>query len=127
MGIWILAGWALVQAVPALLVAMESRGYTSAAGWMLCAALGFMTLGLIARIRGAWLVTLAYLAANLFVFALTVWLFVLVAAFLSLRSTDAPPAVAVVTYYLFLCWGFLYLFHPDVRAYCRGVVTVPSD
>ena len=121
-GIWVLGLWSICLALPALYVATETGGLKGMLAWAFFAVQVFVVVGLAIRLAIARYILVASLGANVFIFGVVVWVFVFVAVAWGLRASDAPAVVPVVAYHLFVSWGFLYLFHPDIAAYFSGYV-----
>ena len=121
-GIWLLGLWSICLGLPALYVATETGGLKGILALSFFAMQVFLVVGLAIRLTIARYILVASLAANVFLLGILVWVFVFVASAWGLRGSDAPAVVPVVAYHLFVCWGFIYLLHPDIAAYFRGYV-----
>ena len=121
-GIWLLGLWSLGLALPALYVASETGGLKGMLALAFFAVQVFVVVGLAIWLAIARYILVASLGANVLIFGIAVWAFVFVAAAWGLRGSDAPAVGPVVAYHLFVSWGFMYLFHPEIAAYFRGYV-----
>lgn len=118
LGIWILCLWCMGQGLPAFMLSFSASGSLRAFIWLFFAAHLFFVVGLLLPLRFARVALAVYLAGNVFATALAGWFLVFVGVAWGLQVT--PVAWLIAAYGLFVSWGFMYLFHPDVRAYHEG-------
>lgn len=126
LGIWILWLWCLLQGLPALVVTFNASGGLRAAVWLFFLVQGFFVVGLLLRLPLARYLLLIYLAANVLLFSMVVWFFVYSALAWGAQLADALAMLVFVGYVLYLSWGFVYLFHPDVVAYFESRPTAKT-
>jgi hypothetical protein len=116
-GVLILALWLMGQALLALAVAYEVRGNASTLIGFVGVLHVALAAGLFRPFNLAWEAAVGCVALNIFAFGLVFWSVILVWIYLTLKSSDMPAVALVMVYYAFLCWAFVYLFHPEVRDY----------
>jgi hypothetical protein len=126
MGVWVLMAWCVVQALAGVAIGVDSHGLRGALVWGFILMQVLFVAGLALPIAPTRHFVAAYLAANTFAVALATWSIVFVAVAWGLRDSDLPLVAPVAVYQVFLAWGFLYLFHPDVQVYLRGYVNAPA-
>ena len=121
-GIWILALWSAMHAIAAILVSADASGMKSFIIWDV--VLGELTIagGLLVRWRPARYTLIAQVTLHVLVSALVVWAFVFVACAWGLHASDVAIVAFATGYLLFVCWAFMYLFHPGVQEYFAGMV-----
>ena len=126
-GVLILVLWLMGQAVLALALAYEIRGTASMVIGFLGVLHVALAAGLFRPFNLSWEAAVSCVAVNIFCFGLLFWSVVLIWMYLTLKPSDMPAVVLVVGYYAFLCWAFLYLFHPDVRDYFEPKLLLRDD
>ncbi len=114
-GIWILALWSAAHIVPAALVAIDTSGPKSLILWALIGAELVLAAGLLLRWRAARYLVAAQACLHVLVLSLVAWAFVFVAFAWGLHGIEGAILGGVAAYLVFVCWGFIYLFHPDVH------------
>jgi len=124
-GICLLSLWAAAQSVPGAWLSIGASGKTAVLGWLFFVVEIAVAVGLLFPALAAWYAVLASLAVNLFVFSALLWVCAFIASAWGLHSTELMAAIGAAFYFVFLSWGFVYLFHPDVEAYFRGSVNAP--
>ena len=114
-GLWILALWSAAHIAPAVLIAADTTGAKSTLLWLLIGAEVALTAGLFLRWRAARYVLAAQIGLHVLVLSLVGWAFVFVAFAWGLHGNEVPILSGIGVYLVFVCWGFMYLFHPDVE------------
>jgi hypothetical protein len=114
-GLWILALWSAAHIVPAVLIAADTTGPKSTLLWLLIGAEVALTTGLFMRWRAARYLLAAQIGLHVLVLSLVGWAFVFVAFAWGLHGNEVPILSGIGVYLAFVCWGFIYLFHPDVQ------------
>jgi hypothetical protein len=113
-GLWILAVWSAAHIVPAAFVATDTVGPKSTLLWLLIGAEVALTAGLFLRWRAARYQLAAQICFHVLLLSLVGWAFVFVAFAWGLHGSEIPILCGIGVYLSFVCWGFMYLFHPDV-------------
>jgi len=124
-GIWILALWSAAHTIPGGLVAADIGAAKSLLAWFFVAAEAAVAVGLVMPWRIARYLVIVQLGVNVFVFALLAWAFVFVAIAWGLHVSEVPIVVTIAGYLLFVCWGFMYLFHPELQDYFASFANEP--
>jgi hypothetical protein len=125
-GVWVLMAWCVVQALAGAAIGLDSHGMRGALAWGFTLMQVLFVAGLALPMGPVRHFVAAYLGANVFAAALATWSIVFVAVAWGLRNSDLPLVAPVAVYQVFVAWGFLYLFHPDVQVYLRGYVNAPA-
>lgn len=124
-GVCILSLWSVLQSAPGIWLSIGASGKAAVVGWLLFVGEIAVAVGLLVPVIAAWYAALASLAVSVVAISAALWVCVFIAAAWGLHSSELMAAIAVGVYFLFLCWGFVYLFHPELEAYFRGSVNQP--
>ena len=113
-GVWILAFWSAAHAIPALFVAVDGAGTKGLLAWAVIIGEAALASGLIMRWRLARYLLIAQVTVHVFVFALLACGSMFIAIAWGLHGIELAVVLLIVAYLLFVCWAFIYLFHPEV-------------
>jgi hypothetical protein len=117
LGIWILALWSTAHAIAAMLAAPDASGTKGLVIWAVIVGEVALAFGLLKGWRPARYLLIAQVSAHVLVFGLFFWIAVFIAFAWGLRGGEPAIVLSIVAYLIFVCWAFMYLFHPDVEEF----------